>query len=60
MKLNRVQASCIPENVASLRVMEKIGMKYEGILREYMFAKGRYDDLKMYSILRREWENRDA
>lgn len=43
------------ENIGSARVMEKCGMKYEGILREHMYAKGHYDDLKMYSILRKEW-----
>jgi len=55
MMLNRVEARCMIENVASARVMEKCGMRYEGILREHMYAKGRYDDLKIYSILRREW-----
>ena len=57
MQLNRVDARCMIENIGSARVMEKSGMTYEGILREHMYAKGRYDDLKIYSILRREWEN---
>lgn len=55
MMLNRVEARCMIENVGSARVLEKCGMRYEGILREHMYSKGRYDDLKMYSILRREW-----
>ena len=57
MQLNRLQAMCMVDNIGSARVMEKSGMTYEGILRDYMYAKGRYDDLKVYSILRREWEN---
>jgi len=57
MQLNRVEARCMIDNIGSARVMEKSGMTYEGILREHMYAKGRYDDLKIYSILRREWEN---
>jgi ribosomal-protein-alanine N-acetyltransferase len=35
--------------------MEKVGMTFEGILRQHMFSKGVYVDLKLYSILRREW-----
>jgi len=53
--LNRIQARCKVENVASARVMEKAGMMFEGVLREYSFSKGRHLDLKMYSILRRDW-----
>jgi ribosomal-protein-alanine N-acetyltransferase len=54
--LNRISAMCLPENTASARVMEKAGMTYEGTLREYMFFKGRYNDLRVYATLRREWE----
>lgn len=54
--LNRIEARCLPENAASERVMQKLGMTYEGRLREHMYAKGRFDDFKMYSILRREWD----
>jgi ribosomal-protein-alanine N-acetyltransferase len=54
--LNRISAMCLPENTASARVMEKAGMTYEATLREYMFFKDRYHDLKVYPILRREWE----
>ncbi|HEX8228630.1 MAG TPA: GNAT family N-acetyltransferase [Chloroflexia bacterium] len=55
LRLHRIQASCFPENVASARVLDKIGMSYEGTLRQYMLIKGAYQDLKMYSILRSEW-----
>ena len=56
LRLHRIQATCYPENVPSARVLEKSGMTYEGTLRQYMLIKGKYRDLKMYSILRREWE----
>jgi ribosomal-protein-alanine N-acetyltransferase len=56
MDLNRIQARCIAENTASARVMEKAGMTYEGTLRESEFIKGAYRDMKIYSILRREFE----
>jgi len=37
--------------------MEKVGMRFEGVLREYFFEKGSYIDLKLYSILRSEWRD---
>jgi ribosomal-protein-alanine N-acetyltransferase len=53
--LNRIEARCVPENIGSARVMEKVGMTYEGLLREQMFIKGTFDDMRIYSILRREY-----
>lgn len=55
MRLNRIEARCDIPNIGSARVMEKAGMKFEGILRHHMFSKGEYVDLKLYSILRSEW-----
>ena len=55
MILNRIEARCVIENIASARVMEKVGMKYEGILRKCIFMKGKYQDLKIYSILKEEF-----
>ena len=55
LSLNRIEARCIAENTASVRVMEKAGMTYEGTLREREFIKGAYRDIKLYSILRREY-----
>ena len=55
LSLNRIQARCIAENLASARVMEKAGMTFEGTLRESEFIKGAYRDIKLYSILRREY-----
>ena len=55
MLLNRIMARCEVNNIASARVMEKVGMQLEGILRQQLFVKGRYWDLKIYSILREEF-----
>jgi len=52
MGLNRVEAVHIPENEASGKVMQKAGMIYEGLLRQRMFAKGRFWDLKQYAIVK--------
>ncbi len=50
--LERVQAHCMAENVGSARVLEKIGMKYEGTFRSGLFHRGRFWDLKWYAVLR--------
>ncbi|MEG4004568.1 GNAT family protein [Microcoleus sp. Pol11C1] len=55
MLLNRILARCEVSNIASARVMEKVGMQLEGILRQHLFVKDRYWDLKLYSILREEF-----
>jgi ribosomal-protein-alanine N-acetyltransferase len=55
MELNRIEAKCIPENIGSATVMEKNGMKKEGTLRDYMYAKESYHDLDLYAILRSDW-----
>ncbi len=56
--LYRIEAICKVPNVASARVMEKLRMTYEGILRGYVFTKGEHHDVKSYAILRPEWERR--
>ena len=58
MGLNRIEARCEAPNIGSARVMEKIGMSYEGLLREQVYEKNRFRDMKIYSILRREWVSR--
>lgn len=55
MLLNRIQAKCKVSNIGSARVMEKVGMQLEGILRQQIFVKGEYWDLKIYSILREDF-----
>ena len=49
---NRIEGNCMVQNVAAARVLEKAGMKFEGILREYLYAKGAFHNVKLYSILR--------
>jgi len=56
MKLNRIQAITFPENVASSRVLEKLGFQKEGTLREWGYFKERFQDVYCYSLLRREWK----
>lgn len=58
LSLNRIEAKFLPGNNASRRVMEKLGMTYEGTSRESMLIKGRYRDVSTCSILRSEYEEK--
>lgn len=53
--INRIQARHMVKNPASGRVMEKIGMKLEGILRQSLFRWDKFEDVAMYSILKEEY-----
>ena len=55
LALHRVQARHFLRNPASGRVMQKLGMRPEGVHREAMRKWGRFEDLAQYAILAREW-----
>ena len=57
LPLNRLEAQYDIRNPASGRVMQKCGLRQEGILRNRMINKGEYVDVGICSILRSEWEN---
>ena len=52
----RIQAQTDPRNVASHKVLEKVGFKKEGTLRKSFFMRGEWRDAYIYSILREEWK----
>lgn len=51
----RIQARHFTGNPASGRVMEKLGMRREGILRAAVRKDGRFEDLALYAVLAPEW-----
>jgi ribosomal-protein-alanine N-acetyltransferase len=51
LDLVRVEAVCLPANRASARVLTKIGMHYEGLLRHYQIWRGQPVDLEMYAVI---------
>ena len=55
LDLNRVQAEADTRNVASARVLEKMGFVREGTLREDCVVNGDVSDSWVYGLLRREW-----
>jgi [ribosomal protein S5]-alanine N-acetyltransferase len=58
--LHRVWAVHHPENVASARVLQKVGMHREGRLRENFLAHGAWRDSIAYAILDHEWRGQDV
>jgi ribosomal-protein-alanine N-acetyltransferase len=58
LNLVRIEARCHPDNIGSTRVMEKSGMKFEGILRRHILAKDDYQDVKIYSIIKDDYESK--
>ncbi len=56
LDLNRVQAETDTRNVASARVLEKLGFVREGELREDCVVDGVVSDSWVYGLLRREWQ----
>ncbi len=55
LRLNRVFAMYMTRNPSSGRVMAKLGMKSEGIMRQHYKKRDVYEDFAMYGILRSEW-----
>jgi RimJ/RimL family protein N-acetyltransferase len=55
LNLNRIQTQDMEENIGGWRADEKAGMKYEGTLRQAILRFGKYNDVRVYSILRSEY-----
>ena len=52
LKLHRLEAACIPENAASVRLLEKTGFVREGFAREYLCINGIWQDHLLYAQVR--------
>ena len=57
MGMNRVEAKFMYGNDASLSVMKKLGMKFEGYHRDMLLVKGKYRTIGYAAILRSEYKN---
>lgn len=52
LDLSRIEAACLPENVASRGVLEGSGFKYEGVAQSYLQINGRWRNHVLYASLR--------
>lgn len=51
LNLHRVEAACIPSNLASVKVLEKCGFAREGLARRYLCINGVWQDHYLYGLL---------
>ncbi|MGH9009869.1 MAG: GNAT family N-acetyltransferase, partial [Acidimicrobiia bacterium] len=58
LKLHRVEVAIVPRNEASLRVVEKLGLREEGTAKDYLQIRGVWEDHVRYGITVTEWVTR--
>ncbi|MTH53169.1 GNAT family N-acetyltransferase [Bacillus mangrovi] len=55
--LHRIGATVRPENIASLKLLEKMGFRQEGLLHGYQYTGGSFFDLIMLSLIKENGRN---
>ncbi|MHB8430512.1 MAG: GNAT family N-acetyltransferase [Acidimicrobiales bacterium] len=60
LRLHRAEVAIIPRNVASRQVVEKLGIRSEGIALGFLEINGAWEDHVRYAITAEEWERRGA
>jgi [ribosomal protein S5]-alanine N-acetyltransferase len=55
LKLHRISAAMGPDNTASIAIVRRLGMTYEGRIRDHVYTNGRWRDSLLYSVLVNEW-----
>ncbi len=53
--VERVGATCDVENIGSIRILEKLGLRREGTLHSALFHHGAWHDVHVYGTTRAEW-----
>jgi RimJ/RimL family protein N-acetyltransferase len=56
LRLNRVLAYHLSRNPPSGRVMQKLGMRHEGHLRQHAKKWNKFEDVELYALLRCDWK----
>lgn len=60
LPIHRFQCRCKSPNKGSRRVMEKLGMTYEGVLRDSITHRGQLWDMEMFSFTHQQWREHPA
>ena len=55
LRMHRIYATCDPRNTGSARVLQKIGMKEEGRIREDLWIKTEWRDSLLFGLLAHEY-----
>jgi RimJ/RimL family protein N-acetyltransferase len=53
--LHRIYATCDPRNIASAKLLEKVGMTFEGRIRDDLLIRDGWRDSMVFGILKHEW-----
>jgi ribosomal-protein-serine acetyltransferase len=56
--MSRVEWRCVPSNSRSVAVAKRLGMTYEGTLRQAFPYRGEIHDVQIWAMVRAEWVNR--
>lgn len=51
LELHRLEAACLPTNMASMRLLERVGFKREGLARRYLRINGEWRDHVLFALL---------
>ncbi|WLD92744.1 GNAT family N-acetyltransferase [Alkalihalobacillus sp. AL-G] len=52
--MHRIGALISPQNKSSIRLVERLGFKNEGLLKDYAYSGGNYHDLSMYAKIKQD------
>lgn len=59
LRLKRIECTTFPKNISSIRVCEKLGLRYEGLRKKgYLLYDGSIHDLECYALTDDEYFNR--
>lgn len=58
LAMHRIEADVDPRNTASTRLLQRLGFRHEGRLRERWFVNDEVCDSEYYGLLRHEWSGR--
>ena len=58
LELSRLEAACLPGNIASRRLLERCGFRYEGVAQAYLQIDGRWRNHVLYAALRSDRRGR--
>lgn len=56
LDLHRITADVDPRNAPALRLVERLGFREEGLLREHYRQHGEWQDGLLFGVLKREWD----
>ena len=58
LNLHRIEAFIFPQNIASRKLLEAVGLQFEGRLQEYFWHRGEFVDSEIYAITYSRWKKK--